>query len=142
LKEELKDKDIRLDEAFAMIDDKDKEIERQRLQLGDMELRIEDLRKKPSEELAKLHAEYDLKCEEVKELRAIEGQRTKQHDFNPASKVASPKFVWVAAVNAYHLYKGLHEGTMWATSHNEPWKKVIFDQADDGQLKNARLEGS
>jgi hypothetical protein len=142
MKEELKEKDIRLDEAFALIDDKDKEIERQRIAMGEMELRIKELQDKPSKDLAELQIRYDLKCQEYNELKAIESQRTAQHDFKPASQVQSPKVVWVAAVNAYHVYKGLHEGSMWATSHNEPWKKVLFEVAVDGQLKDARLEGS
>lgn len=141
LKKEIEDKDIRLNETFFLIEDKDKEIERQRLAIGEMEIRIEDLKKKPTEQLAKLQADYDMKCEEVKELKAVEAIHTRNQDFNPASKIASPKQIWVAAVNAYHVYKGLHDGSMWATSHNEPWKKVIFDVADDGQLKDSRLEG-
>lgn len=142
LQKELTDKDIRLNEAFSLIEDKEGEIERQRLTIGELEIRIEDLKKKPTEQLAKLQAEYDLKCEEIKELKAVEAIHTRNQDFNPASKVALPKQIWVAAVNAYHVYKGLHEATMWATSHNEPWKKVIFDVADDGQLKDSRLEGT
>lgn len=140
LKKELEDKDIRLNEAFALIDDKEKELERERLLIGELELKIEELRKKPSEQLAKLQAEYDLLKEENKELRAIEGKRSKEQDFIPASKVVSPLNVWVAAINALNLYRGLNEGSKYAIEHNDPWKKVIFDVAADGQLKNARLE--
>lgn len=142
LKEELKEKEIRLDEAFALIDDKEQELDRERLLIGELELRIEDLKKKPSEQLAQLQTEYDLKCEEIKELRSIEGQRTKERDFVPASKVLSPPKVWVAAVNALNLYRGLNDASRFAIEHNDPWKKVIFDVSDDGQLKNARLEES
>lgn len=143
LKKDLEDKTITLDEMFNLIEDKDKEIEKQRLLLGELELKIEDLKKKPSEQLAKLQAEYDLKCEEVKELRAIEGQRTKEHDFAPASKVSSPSHVWVAACNSFGFYKELKDATMKATNTNDPldrWRKVLFDVANDGQLSNARLE--
>lgn len=142
MKKELEDKDIRLDEVFAILEDKDKEIERQRLTIGELEIRIEDLQKKPSEQLAKLQAEYDLKCEEVKELREIEGQRTKDNDFHKASTIPTPKYVWIAAINALNLYRGLRDGSKWALEHNEPWKKVVFDIASDGQLNNARLEES
>lgn len=142
LRGELKDNDIRLNEAFALLEDKEREIERQRVAMGEMELQIKELQDKPSKDLAELQARYDLKCIEYNELKAIESQRTAQLDFKPASQVQSPKIVWVAAVNAFNLYKGLKDGSMHATSNNDPWHKVIFDVSVDGQLNNARLEGS
>lgn len=144
LKKELEDKEIRLDEAFSLIDDKDTEIERQRLQMGDMELRIDELQKKPSEQLTKLQAQYDLKCEEVKELRAIEGKRTQQNDFKPASSVilqssSSKKKneAWIAAPNLSGFVKALISVSLKFDSYSSQ-RKVIFDLTDDGQLKNAR----
>lgn len=132
--------DVQLEEASRLIADKDKEIERQRLQIGELELKIEDLKKKPSDQLAKLQVEYDAKCQENRELREV--LHAKNQNFAPASSIESPKSVWVAAVNAINLFKGLHEGSRWAIEHNDPWKKVVFTVGNDGQLTDARPEGT
>jgi hypothetical protein len=115
LQKDNTDKEIRLMEALTLLDSKDKELD-------------------------KLQSDYDLKCEELHELKAIEIKRTQQQDFVPASKVQSPPKVWVAAVNAINLFKGLNDASKYAIENNDPWKKVVFDVSAEGQLKNARLE--
>jgi len=138
LTKELEETKIRLDEAFALIEDKEREIERERLLIGELELKIEDLKKKPLEQLAKTQAELDMAKEEIRELRAIEGKRTGEQDFVSASKVHSPPQIWIAAINALNLYRGLNEASKYAIEHNDPWKKVIFDIAENGELKSCR----
>ena len=141
-KEDLK---IRLNEAFVLIEDKDRELDRIRLAMGELELQIRDLKKNPPkniDEKEELQIKYDELKIAYEELKAVESLRVQKQDFKPASNIQSPPKVWVAAINALNLYRGLNEASKYAIEHNDPWKKVLFDITDNGQLKNARLEAA
>lgn len=47
---------------------------------------------------------------------------------------------WIAAVNAMNFYVKLKEARDYAIDNHEPWRKVLFDISDEGQISNPRLE--
>lgn len=148
LKKELQEKDTRINEAFALIKDRQKRIQELQMQMGEIEIELGNLKKNPPaaaknvDEKEELQIKYDELKVAYEELKQVETLRTKQQDFKPASIVASAPKVWVAAINAINFYRELNKASKYAIEHNEPWKKLLFDVASDGQLKVARLEGT
>jgi hypothetical protein len=139
-----KEQEIRLREALQIADDKDKRIYQLEMEAGELEMQIADLKKKPvttkdvdrAEELQIENDNLKVLVEELKEaLRA----NVKASGFTQASHI--PKQVWVAAINALNFYRTLNKASRHAIEHNDPWRRIIFDIAEDGQLKAAKLEG-
>ncbi len=96
---EIDDLKIRLSEALTLLDRKEDEIDKIWMQVGELEIRVND-----------------------------------------ALEKGPPKQIWVAAINALNLYRGLRDATDYIIDHNDPWRKVIFDISSDGQLTNAHLQ--
>lgn len=146
---EVEDAKIRLNEAFHLIEDKDSVIQKLRVELGNLEIEVGELkRKKPLMSINKvddtkedLQIQLDEAKQTIIELRQIEAIHTRNQDFSVASKVASPSKVWIAAINASGLTRALVQITMKAARSSLERKKVLFDVTDEGQLKNPRLEG-
>lgn len=144
LKKEIEDKDIRLNEAFHLIEDKESVIEKLRVQLGNLEIEVGELKRKPTIPTTKdvdsredLQIQLDEAQQTIAELRQVEAIHTRNQDFNLASKVASPPKVWVAAINASGLTRALIHIAMKTADKG----KILFDVTDEGQLKNPRPEG-
>lgn len=140
---DAKERDIRLNEALRLADDKDKRIEELLLQMGELELQITDLKKQPPKDVDKtedLQIEIDNMKQTIQELQEALRAKVKASGFTQASQL--PKQVWLAAINAINFYRELNKASRFAIEHNDPWKRIVFDVAEDGQLKAAKLEGS
>jgi hypothetical protein len=139
-----KEQEIRLREALQIADDKDKRIYQLEMEAGELEMQIADLKKKPvttkdvdrAEELQIENDSLKVLVEELKEALRV---NVKASGFTQASHL--PKQVWVAAINALNFYRTLNKASRHAIEHNDPWRRIIFDIAQDGQLKAAKLEG-
>jgi hypothetical protein len=89
--------------------------------------------------IEELQIKYDDLMRQYQELLEVERLRTSKSDFKSAAVL--PKHAWVAAIDALNFYSVLNKASRWAIEHNDPWKKILFDIKEDGQLKAAKLEG-
>lgn len=141
---DAKERDLRLNEALRLADDKDKRIEELLLQMGELELQITDLKKQPPpkdvDRTEDLQIQVDNMQQTITELQEALRAKVKTSGFTQASHL--PKQVWLAAINAINFYRELNKASRHAIEHNDPWKRIVFDVAEDGQLKAAKLEGS
>ena len=90
-------------------------------------------------ELNELQTKYDELKRAYDELREVERLRTSKSDFKSAAVL--PKHAWIAAIDALIFYSVLYKASRWAIEQNDPWRKILFDIKEDGQLKAAKLEG-
>lgn len=143
---DAKDLALRLQEALTLADDKDKRIEQLLLQQGELELQITDLKQKPQQlpkdvdKTEDLQIQIDNMQQTITELQEALRAKVQTSGFTQASHL--PKQVWLAAINAINFYRELNKASRFAIEHNDPWKKIIFDVAEDGQLKAAKVEGT
>lgn len=141
---DAKERDLRLNEALKLADDKNKRIEQLLLENGELELKIIDLQTaadqaKEVDRKEELQIEVDNMKLTIHELQEALRAKVKTSGFTQASQL--PKQVWLAAINAINFYRELNKASRFAIEHNDPWKKIVFDVAEDGQLKAAKLEG-
>lgn len=137
---------IRLTDALKLADDKDRALERERLKFADLEVELGNMKANapPSKSVKDVDAneELQIKYDELKaaynELLEVERLRTSKSDFQSAATL--PKQVWLSAIDALNFYSVLNKASRWAIEHNDPWKKILFDIKEDGQLKAANLE--
>jgi hypothetical protein len=138
LKEELVEKD-------TLLDDKDKRIRELELERGNFEIELGNLKNKPIpknvDQLEELQIQLDEAKQTIEEYREIERKRVQVQDFQPASKVSSPPTVWIAAINLAGFIRAL-VGVSMKFDPRSLQRKVLFDVASDGQLKNPRPEGT
>jgi regulator of replication initiation timing len=138
-----KEQEIRLREALQIADDKDKRIYQLEMEAGELEMQIADLKKTPPakdiDKAEELQIENDNLKQTLEELKEALRANVKASGFTQASHI--PKQVWVAAINALNFYRTLNKASRHAIEHNDPWHRIIFDIAEDGQLKAAKLEG-
>lgn len=91
--------------------------------------------------------EEELTCEEkleaaqqtIKELQDIERKRI---EFQSAKELPRSQVleIWVPAIDALNLFMGINQARRWAIDHNDPWRRLLFDIADDGRIKSCKLE--
>lgn len=140
----IDDLEIRLKEALTLADDKDKRIYQLEMQAGELEVQLTDLKKNPPpnniDKTEDLQIENDNMKQTITELQEALRANVKASGFTQASHL--PKQVWIAAINAINFYRELNKASRHAIEHNDPWKKIVFDVATDGQLKAAKLEGT
>lgn len=75
---------------------------------------------------------------ENQELKEIESKRVREQDFHKGTEVISLPQPWIFAVDAINLFKGLNESSKQLLEDNKPWRKVVFDITNRGQLKGCR----
>jgi len=145
LKKELKEKDIRISEAFHLVGERDKRIHELQMQMGEIELQLGNLKKNPPPKNVDEREELQIKYDELKvaydELKQVEILRTQKQDFKTASKITSPLTAWVAAVNISGFSRALVQLSMRLTP-SASRGKIVFDVTEEGQLKNPRPEGT
>jgi DNA repair exonuclease SbcCD ATPase subunit len=138
-----KEQEIRLREALQIADDKDKRIYQLEMEAGELEMQIADLKKQPApkdvDKAEELQIENDNLKQTLEELKEAVRANVKASGFTQASHL--PKQVWIAAINALNFYRQLNKASRHAIEHNDPWRRIVFDIAEDGQLKAAKLEG-
>lgn len=91
--------------------------------------------------------EPELTCEEkleaahntIKELQDIE---RKKIEFQSAGTLPPTRYeeIWIPAIDALNLFMGINQARRWAIDHNDPWRRLVFEVADDGRIRNAKLE--
>lgn len=136
------DLETRLKEALALADDKDKRIYQLEMQAGELEVQLAEVKKNPStaniDKTEDMQIENDNMKQTIIELQEALRANVKASGFTQASHL--PKQVWIAAINAINFYRELNKASRFAIEHNDPWKKIVFEVATDGQLKAAKLE--
>lgn len=142
---EIQEYEVKLNEALTLADDKDKRIYELEMKQGELEMEMEDLKKKPVrkesdiEKIEELQIENDNLKLRLREVEEIERTRIKESGFSTASRI--PKHPWIAAIDALPFYITLRRARDYAINNNDPWRKILFDAGEDGKLSNARLEG-
>lgn len=140
---DVKERDIRLKEALELADQKDKRIYELEMAFGELEIQIAELTKlrkpeaKDVDKTEELQIENDNMKQTIIELQEALRAKVKTSGFTQASQL--PKQVWLAAINAINFYRELNKASRFAIEHNDPWKRIVFDVAEDGQLKVAKL---
>lgn len=137
LHKDKKDLEIRLNEALKLLD-------KERIKSANLEVELGEAKKAKNtvDAMEDLQIAYNEIKRAYDELLEVERLRTASRDFQSASlsKTTIPKRLWISAIDAINFYSELNKASIYAIEHNDPWRKILFDITNTGQLKAARLD--